>query len=109
MDTERLHWHLENWALYMRSDSHKLGYPSKSAGFLGAHNAACEDGSEIVYECEDLNSAKTMDAIIDSLVVNQRCAINHVWLHSVFVMRDFEHTYDMAMDNLLTIAGKRLA
>lgn len=109
MDIQRLHYHLENWAAYMRSGSHKLGYPTRSLGFTGSHNAACEDGSEIVYECEDLTAAKTMDALIDSLELNQRMAVNHVWLNSVFTMRNFEAVYDMAIDNLLTLAGKRLS
>ena len=106
MELMRLEWHLENWRDYMRTPSHKLGYPSKSLCISSGNGSAIES-FEIECEKVDLQCAITMEAMIDSLPREQSCAINHKWLHAVYALRNIEHAYEMAIDNLMVMADKR--
>jgi hypothetical protein len=106
MDMARLEWHLGNWADWMRRPSNKLGYPTHSLCIANGGGSTV-DAFEIMCEEVDAQCARAMDAMIDSLPPNQAMAINHKWLASVYRMRDMETAYEMALDNLLTMAERR--
>ena len=56
MSIERLLQILDDWALYMKSDNHKLGYPSKSLG-MSSGGESTED--ELDRKSTRLNSSHT--------------------------------------------------
>ena len=77
---ERLLSILEDWARWMKSDSHKLGYPSKSIGM----SSGGESTSEVF---EEMCSSQDLGA---------KPPLAYPW------------QLDMAYDNLLNIAGRRI-
>ena len=109
MIDERLAWHFENWARFMRNNGaelSRLGYPSHSACF---HNGGGEsnDNKEIMYERVDLNDAIQMDAIISGLNPIYKQAINHRWLGTVFNMPSIDDIYADACFIVINIARHR--
>jgi hypothetical protein len=77
MEESKVLYYLDIWRDYMRySGDAKLGYPSKSAGFLSGGIHSFEDwGDE-----HDVSVARTVDKAIDDLPDLQVEAINAVWL-----------------------------
>jgi hypothetical protein len=70
MTDERLAWHMENWAEYMRNDRseiRELGFPAESVGFIQGVTHS-EDSAMLAEQEADLKDAHAMDAIIDSLL-----------------------------------------
>lgn len=106
MDIQRLEWHMENWAEFMRRPSHRLGYPSHSMCMISGGEST-QDSFTVMCDEMDIQSAKQIDALIDSLPLNQQNAINHRWLHAVFKMRNYADSLSDAMDNLMTMAERR--
>lgn len=106
MDTQRLDWHLENWTLYMKRDSNKLGYPQRSLCIAGGGESV-RDAFEIMCEESDIVSAKAMDGIIDSISRPQRTAINHVWLKVSHHYPTQELDYGEAREAIIKLANKR--
>ena len=103
---QRLDWHLSNWARYMRTPSNELGYPSVSIPFESGGGAGL-DAFEIMCSDADTSSAIALDSMIDSLLLAQQLAISHVWLASVFRLRDLDTHYELALTNLLHLSDKR--
>ena len=58
MSIERLLQILDDWALYMKSDNHKLGYPSKSLG-MSSGGESTEDEFESMLSAMDLADRKS--------------------------------------------------
>lgn len=106
MKIERLMDILEDWSKWMRSDDHGLGYPKKSA-FLQSGGESTEGAFEDMVEKMDLRQVITVDAIIEDLPIDQKRAIFARFLQSKKPMY-YEKLLEMAMDNLLTIASRRL-
>ena len=106
MRIERLMVLLEDWSLWMKHDSHKLGYPSKSLGVVGGNDSSHEAFEFMVNESDKKNII-TMNAIINSLPREQQEAIYARWLKSKKPVY-YELKLDLAMDNLLTIASRRI-
>ena len=52
MTIERLMALLEDWSLWMKHDSHRLGYPSKSLGISGGHDSS-HDAFEFMVDESD--------------------------------------------------------
>ena len=77
MEESKVLYYLDIWRDYMRySGETKLGYPSKSAGFLSGGIHSFEDwGDE-----HDVSVARTVDKAIDDLPDLQVEAIHTVWL-----------------------------
>ena len=101
----RLQAIIEDWVRWHKVDDHNLGYPSKvnylSTG--GYSSGVFEDMLEIA----DKKNVKTLDAIIDSLPKEQKQAIYARYLgekEPIF----YEVKLNDAMDNLLTIASRRI-
>ena len=96
---------IEDWVRWHKVDNHKLGYPSKvsymSAGSYSAH--AFDD----MIDVADNKNVKTIDAIIHSLPLEQRQAIYARYLGDKKPLY-YELKLGLAMDSLLTIAGRRI-
>jgi len=71
---ERLLSILEDWARWMKSDNHKLGYPSKSIGMSSGGESTSEVFEEMC-SAQDMSNVRTIDAIIHSLDSSQQQAI----------------------------------
>jgi len=103
---ERLLSIMDDWALWMKSDNHKLGYPSKSIG-LSSGGESTSEVFEEMCSAQDMANIRTIDAIIHSLPKEQQNAIYAKYLGAKQPLA-FEWNMDMAYDNLLTMAGKRI-
>ena len=106
MSIDRLLQILDDWKLYMRSDNHKLGYPSKSLG-MSSGGESTEDEFESMLSAMDLSNVRIIDAIIHGLPKEQQDAIYSKYLGTKKPLA-YPYKLDMAMDNLLTIASKRI-
>ena len=103
---ERLLTILDDWKLYMRSSSHRLGYPSKSLG-MSSGGESTTDEFEHMVSAMDKQNVRTIDAIIHSLDKGQQQAIYAKYLGSKPPLA-YEWKLDMAYDNLLNMAGRRI-
>jgi hypothetical protein len=103
---ERLLSILEDWARWMKSDNHKLGYPSKSIGMSSGGESTSEVFEEMC-SAQDMSNVRTIDAIIHSLDSSQQQAIYAKYLGAKPPLA-FYWQLEMAYDNLLTIAGRRI-
>jgi len=104
MEMNRLLELLDKWRLYMKSDNHKLGYPSKSIGMSSGGASGSFD--DMYDEVEDDN-IRTVDAVIHSLPKDQQEAIYARYLKTKKPMY-YEMKLELAIDNLLTIVGRRV-
>jgi hypothetical protein len=103
---ERLLSIIEDWARWMKSDNHKLGYPSKSIGMSSGGESTSEVFEEMC-SAQDMSNVRTIDAIIHSLDSSQQQAIYAKYLGAKPPLA-FYWQLEMAYDNLLTIAGRRI-
>jgi len=78
MDLGRVEYYLDLWRDYMKSDSHKLGFKSKSTGFNTGGVHSFEDMAEEI----DNEAAKIVDQVIDDLPKEYKEAIYLVYLHT---------------------------
>ena len=106
MDMQRLLELLDKWKLYMRSDNHRLGYPSKSLGMVSGGESSYDAFDEMYEEVESSN-VKTVDAVIHSLPEDQKQAIYARYLQTKKPQL-YEYKLQLAIDNLLTIVGRRI-
>ena len=97
---------LEDWSDWMKYDSHRLGYPSKSLGIVGG-GASSHESFEIMVDEADKKNIVTLNAIINSLEKEQRESVYARYLGSKKPMY-YELKLGFAMDNLLTIASRRI-
>ena len=103
---ERLLSIMQDWALWMKSDNHKLGYPSKSIG-MSSGGESTSEVFEDMCSAQDMSNIRTIDAIIHSLPKEQQNAIYAKYLDAKKPLA-YEWNMDMAYDNLLVIAGRRI-
>jgi hypothetical protein len=103
---ERLLSILEDWSLWMKHDTHKLGYPSKSIGMSSGGESTSEVFEEMC-SAQDMSNVRTIHAIIHSLEQGQQDAIYAKYLGAKPPLAFFWQL-DMAYDNLLTIAERRI-
>jgi len=104
MNIEYLMYLLDEWARWMKRDDHGLGYPKRS---LGMSSGGASGSFDEMYESSELDKIKTIDSVISSLDNQQRDAIYARYLGSKKPMY-YEIKLELAIDNLLTIAGRRL-
>jgi len=97
---------LEDWSKWMKTDSHRLGYPSKTS-YLSCGGESTSDVFEQMVNESDQNNVKIINACIDSLEKNQKQAIYYRWLGGKKPMY-YEKDLDLAMDNLLTMTSRRI-
>ena len=103
---ERLLSILEDWALWMKTDNHKLGYPSKSIGMSSGGESTSQSFEEMCSS-QDMSNVRTIHAIVHSLEQGQQEAIYAKYLGAKPPLA-FYWQLDMAYDNLLTIAERRI-
>ena len=103
---ERLLSILDDWALWMKSDNHKLGYPSKSIG-MSSGGESTSEAFEEMCSSQDMSNVRTIHAIVHSLEQGQQEAIYARYLGAKKPLA-YEWNMDMAYDNLLTIASRRI-
>jgi hypothetical protein len=103
---ERLLSIMDDWALWMKSDNHKLGYPSKSIGMSSGGESTSESFEEMC-SAQDMSNVRTIHAIVHSLEQGQQDAIYAKYLGAKKPLA-YEWNMDMAYDNLLTIASRRI-
>lgn len=106
MSIERLLQILDDWALYMKSDNHKLGYPSKSLG-MSSGGESTEDEFECMLSAMDLANVRIIDAIIHDLPKEQQESIYARYLGSKKKAL-YEWHLNHAIDNLLTISSRKI-
>ena len=106
MTLDRLEWLLENWVDWMRRDTHKLGYPAKSL-MIASGGASGIDEFECMCDEADSKAASMLDAIIDSISMPQRTAINHQWLKVSHHYPTQELDLEYAYTAIIKIADKR--
>jgi hypothetical protein len=97
---------LDDWARWMKQDSHKLGYPSKTSYFSTGGESTSEVFEDMVSK-SDMENIKIVDAVIDGLSNPQKIAINYRFLGGKKPMY-YERDLGLAIDNLLTIVGRRI-
>jgi hypothetical protein len=103
---ERLLSILEDWALWMKTDNHRLNYPSKSIG-MSSGGESTSEAFEEMCSAQDMSNVRTIHAIIHSLPKEQQDAIYAKYLGAKPPLA-FYWQLDMAYDNLLVIAGRRI-
>jgi len=77
MDEGKVIFYLELWADWMQADNPKVGYKTKSSGFMSGSIHSFEDLEDEV----DNKSAQIVDKCIDDLNAIERTAINVRWLN----------------------------
>ena len=97
---------LDDWSRWMKSDNHKLGFPTKSSYFSTGGESTSEVFEDMVSKT-DMNNIKIVDAVIDGLDKNQKSAIYYRFLGGKKPMF-YEKNLDLAFDNLLTVTSKRI-
>jgi len=97
---------LEDWAMWMKKDSHRLGYPNKTTYFSTGGESTAEVFEDMVSK-SDMENVKIVDSIIDDLPKQQKQAINYRFLGGKKPMY-YERDLELAIDNLLTIAGRKI-
>lgn len=96
--------YMDAWARSMRHEDSGLGYPKKSIMMSsGGNYTSFED----MIEESDGKVIETIDAVIGSLDQDQRDAVWARWLNTKKPMY-YELKLSHAIDNLLTIVGRRL-
>ena len=103
---ERLLSILEDWSLWMKHDTHKLGYPSKSIG-MSFGGESTSEAFEEMCSAQDMSNVRTIHAIVHSLEQGQQDASYAKYLGAKPPLA-FYWQLDMAYDNLLTIAERRI-
>ena len=106
MRISRLMTILDDWSRWMKVDKHGLGYPSSTSYFSTGGESTSEVFEDMVSKT-DMNNIKIVDAVIDGLPDTQKSAIYYRFLKGKKPMF-YEKNLDLALDNLLTITGKRI-
>jgi len=106
MQLGRLLCILDDWAKWMKKDSHRLGFPNKSS-FLYSGGESSQDAFEEMINKADKHNVITVNAVVNSLPKAQRQAIYARYLKDKKPMY-YEKHLELAIDNLLTMVGKRI-
>jgi hypothetical protein len=107
MDAGKVLYYLDIWRDYMKGNTTKLGYPSKAAGFMSSGVTSFDD----MHDEIDINSARTVDQVIDDLPKPQKDAIYSMYLGQKVNMTDMQigMNFDFALNNLqLKLTEKHL-
>jgi hypothetical protein len=106
MRLDRLQALLDDWTQWMKTDSHELGFPKKSI-LLSSGGESSHDVFEQMIEVADSENVRILDACVDSLPDTQKRAVYAQHLNLKKTMFH-ERDYSLALDNLLTIMGRRI-
>lgn len=106
MECSNINFLLEIWRDWMQQDSTRLGFPKRSL-FIASGGAASDDTFDILCEESDASAARTMNAIINSISLPQRTAINHAWLKVEHHYPTQDLDYELAIENIIKLCKKR--
>ena len=106
MHIDRLKQILDDWALWHKAPSTRLGYPSKSLGMISGGESTSDAFEEMLSEM-DLTNVRTIDAIISSLPKDQKDAVYARYLKTS-KYNDYEYQLELAFDNMLSMASRRI-
>ena len=81
MSEARLEWHFDNWRRWMRNDTVTDGAPHKAAGCVGGGYSQSFDD---MADASDIRCARVLDALVSSLSIAERAAVNHQYLYAVW-------------------------
>ena len=104
---DRLLQILDDWKIYDKYYKEKLGYPSRSLG-MSSGGASSNEALDHLLSDMDLQNAETLNTGINNLPAGQKAAIRHKYFKEPKPIA-YEWQWDMALDNLLTWATKRIA
>ena len=75
----------------------RLALPSRSCGFVGGgYNTTFDD----MVEAADVRCARSMDALIDGLLLRERLAVHHAYLAAVWHGRGLQDALVQAKEKL---------
>jgi hypothetical protein len=106
LSVDRLLQIIEDWSIWMKKPTHKLGFPSKSLVMMSG-GASTSDSFDELMLAQDVNNIKIIDTVIHGLPRDQHEAIFHRYL-SCKKPFAYEYKLEMAIDNLLTIASRKI-
>jgi len=106
LNADRLLEIIEDWSIWMKKPAHKLGFPSKSLVMMSG-GASTSDSFEELILAQDINNIKIIDTLIHGLPSDQQDAIFYKYLNCKKPFA-YEYKLEMAIDNLLTIASRKI-
>lgn len=106
LSTDRLLQIIEDWSIWMKKPAHKLGFPSKSLVMMSGGVSTSDSFDELIL-AQDINNIKIIDTLIHGLPVDQQEAIFCRYL-SCKKPFAYEYKLEMAIDNLLTMASRKI-
>ena len=98
MESSQVLHYLDIWRTWMKHDNLKLGYKTKSSGFLTGSIHSFEDLEDEV----DSKAAQTVDKCIDDLSTIERTAIYVRWMGEATLVNPImiDMHYDIALSKL---------
>ncbi len=106
LSTDRLLQIIEDWSIWMKKPAHKLGFPSKSLVMMSGGASTSDSFDELIL-AQDINNITIIDTLIHGLPVDQQEAIFYRYL-SCKKPFAYEYKLEMAIDNLLTMASRKI-
>jgi hypothetical protein len=106
LDTNRLLEILDGWAQWMKKPTHRLGFPSRSL-VMSSGGASTEDSFNELILTQDQDNIRIIDTLIHNLPPEQQDALYHKYLSSKKPFA-YEYKLSLAIDNLLTIASRKI-
>ena len=106
MKISRLIQILEDWASWMKRDSHRLGYPNKTSYFSTGGESTSEVFNDMVQQ-SDKENVRIINSIIDDLPNPQKVCVYYKFLGGLKPLF-YERNIDLAMDNLLTLSSAKI-
>ncbi len=106
LNIDRLLSILEDWSVWMKKPSNKLGFPSKSLVMINGGYSG-EDSFDNLISIQDKENVKILDTLIHDLPKSQKQAIYYKYLNCKKPFA-YEYQLELAMDNLLTLLSKKI-
>lgn len=101
----RMDYLLGMWADWMKTGYMVQGYPTRSPG---VRSSGAQDFDDMYRTDVELKNAKMMDAVLQSLKPMERDSVAHVWLASVYRLREpIEVVYPRARTSIRAILKRR--
>lgn len=101
-------YHLRNWVTWMHGGERPDGLPKRASGGLENYTSFDSEGWT-AWEKLDKWTAEATNAAIESLKMNEQCAIHHAYLHAVYRFNrcKYQDVLDSAKENLKIALRKK--
>jgi hypothetical protein len=95
--------YMQNWARWMKSEDHKLGFPQRSIGMAGASSTSFDD----MIEEADSEIVRTINSCIDSLGSDE---VNAIWARYIGTKKPmyYEMKLQIGLDKLQSMVEARV-